>query len=296
MHKEIIIEAIASMAEDAGYPYTVFGDSIIIKADNKKIVIGFRSNMDICIDDYIDEDNYQEYEGYFDIVKELESLANNGLVPISEQDYEVHSINFGKQRDYAYAYISTRHDMYDNINVLNTEYAIDTFDGYAWNICSYVLDSFWNYEIDEVASEIKRLSNDLVEVYTYKGKEWYIVPAIDANFTEYSVQIRNPETGEYEEYISEPYYFYYDPDREDVKKAASDVVEYLTNYKHDMEIRSGLYVVEKLIKEQKPQLEIGTETIEDFIYNEGYELADKLDWNEIARLLIKKHEKENQDD
>jgi len=63
-----------------------------------------------------------------------------------------------------------------------------------------------------------------------------------------------------------------------------------------MEIRSGSYVVEKLIKEQKPQLEIDSETIENFIYNEGYELADKLDWDEIARLLIKKHEKENQDD
>jgi len=291
MHKEIIIEAIASAVESAVYAYTVFGDSIVVKAANKKIVIGFESNADICIVDYIDGDDYQCYEDYFDIVKELESLANNGLVPVSEQDFEEHSINFSKQRDYAYAYISPGYGMYDNVSVLSTEFAVETFDGYAWDIHEYVLDSFWNYEIDDVSSEIDRLSNSLVDVYTYKGKEWYIVPALDADFTEYSVQIRDAETGEYEEYFSEPYYFHYDPNREDVKKAATDVVEYLANYKHDMEIRSGVYFVEKLIKEQKPQLEIGFETIEDFIYNEGYELADKLDWDKVAQILIKKYEK-----
>jgi len=296
MHKEIIIEAIATVVEDAGYPYTVFGDSIIVKAGDKKIAIGFGSNMDICVDDYVDDDDYQCYEGYFDIIKELESLANKGLVPISEQDYEEYCINFGNQRDYAYAYISPEYDMYDDVSMLGTEYAIDTFDGYAWDIHEHVLDFFWSYEIEEFASEINRLSNGLVEVYTYKGKEWYIVPAIDSDFTEYSVQIRDAETGEYEEYVSDPYYFYCDPDREDVKKAASDVVEYLTNYKHDMEIRSGVYFVEKLIKEQKSQLEIDSETIENFIYNEGFEFADKLEWDKVAQFLIKKHEKENQDD
>ena len=246
MHKEIIIETITTVIEDAEYPYTVFGDSIVVKADNKKIVIGFGSNTDICIDDYIDGDDYQRYEGYFDIIKELESLANNGLVPISEHDYEEHSINFSEQRDYAYAYISPGYGMYDNISVLNTEYAIDTFDGYAWDIHEYVLDSFWNYEIESFALEIERLSNGLVDVYTYKGKEWYIVPAIDANFTEYSVQIRDPETGEYEEYISEPYYFYYDPDREDVKKATSDVVEYLANH-----IIFTMIRIAKMLKKQR---------------------------------------------
>jgi len=81
-----------------------------------------------------------------------------------------------------------------------------------------------------------------------------------------------------------------------IVRANNDVVEYLANYKHDMEIRSGAYFVKKLIREQKPQLEIDSETIEDFIYNEGYELADKLDWDKIADILIEKHEKENQDD
>jgi len=183
--------------------FVEFGDKIIIKTvDEKKKIIAWDSDADFSI-----------LDNFLEAVKEIEDRLGTSIDNLDEifTDKELFDVIFGvlaeNIADFIFEtcllgtvvakntddeslnnniwYISTK--LTNNMLIVHSEndcvfspgFTTHIFDGKSYFYHNIALEEFWNSGFEILCSEISKIGGSDVDVYTYKGKQWYIVPAIN---------------------------------------------------------------------------------------------------------------------
>jgi len=271
MNKELKYDLIRIFLRENGFEhrFTEFGNHFVLKKhDGTKLTIGL-SDAEYEIDDMVEAivDGDENY-----LISFLDEI--NGTVT----EYVGKDKLVRENYDWMVAVLNS-----EGKEFLSLDYALEEFDGRAYGIHESVLDDFWWNRAGEMEAELTKAAAGLVDVYHYKGKDWYITPAIkyDSFYIPYLDYWEHEIEGTYE------FDYVYIDMKGKTKEAAKRCLEILQKYKREMELKSIPYFVGYFV-EEKYDIEFNREQIIEFIQEqENSDLYKKLKHEELADLFAK---------
>jgi len=252
-----------------------FWDRFVIKKhDGSKLIIGQSDNYDYQLDEFVqailNEDEYFLIKFLDDVEGSVTEYIDEDKLMRENYDWMITVLNSeGKE-------------------FLSPDYALEEFDGRAYDIHEAVLDDFWYNWIGEMEAELEKAAAGLVDIYHYKGKDWYITPAVRYN----SIRIPYLDYQEKEIIgISDIEYAYIDVSKK-TKEAATKCLKILNKYKRSMELDSVPCFVDYFINEKHSIKNADWEQIIDFVQKPEYnELYEKLEHEKLADLFVEQYRK-----
>jgi len=224
---KIIFDYLEKVLYDNNIKFSRVSNMIFMKSENGvKTTIADNGSATFDVSSYFDIDN-PDNTSHDDIVELIvEVIERIKRIELIENDGVFLPDNY-QFRDYI------KITPYDPM--LNEDHCLKVFDGTSYKYADIVLQDFWD-TIDKFKSKIYKMSEGKVDVYTYKGKEWYITPSvIDIDYRIYIHYFDSFILGE--DYSDEISCVAYHID-EETEPIARNIVNYLEETKQDLLERS----------------------------------------------------------